>query len=79
MKFILLILKNRIQEPLDTTVGEHQLDVIKNRTILHTLSTIFGTVGMSNKLNKNLYVIFLELILSFLLCIRLNMETSSFT
>ena len=79
MKFILLILKNRIQEPLDTTVGEHQLDVIKNRTILHTLSTIFDIVGMSNKLNKNLSVMFLELILSFLLCIRLNMETSSFT
>ena len=68
--------EKKIYEKLYT---KKNLTVIKNRTILHTLSTIFGIVGMSNKLNKNLYVIFLELILSFLLCIRLNMETSSFT
>ena len=51
----------------------------KNRVILHTLSTICDIIDVSNKLNKVLFVISLELILSFLLCIRSNMETYSFT
>ena len=36
IKFILLILKNRMQETLDTTTGEHQSEAIKNRKILHS-------------------------------------------
>ena len=34
LKFILLILKNRMQETLDTKIGEHQSETIKNRKIL---------------------------------------------
>ena len=35
LKFILLILKNRMQETLDTIIGEHQSETIKNRKISH--------------------------------------------
>ena len=51
------ILKNRMQQTLDNVVGENQTAAIKNRTILHTLSTIRGVIAVSNKLNKNLTVI----------------------
>ena len=34
------ILKNRMEKMLDTIIGENQSPAIKNRTILHTLSTI---------------------------------------
>ena len=60
-----------MQETLDTIVGEHQSEATKNRIVL--------LFDVSNKLNKNLSVISLELILSFLLCISLVMETNSFT
>ena len=40
---------------------------------VHTLSTIYAIIDESNKLNKNLSVKSLELILSFLLCISSNM------
>ena len=46
---------------------------------VHTLSTIYDIIDESNKLNKNLSVKSLELILSFLLSISSNMETNSFT
>ena len=46
---------------------------------VHTLSTIYDIIDESNKLNKNLSVKSLELILSFLLCISSNMVTNSFT
>ena len=36
IKFVLLILKSRIQETLDTIIGEHQSEAIKNRIILHS-------------------------------------------
>ena len=58
-----------MQETIDTTIGEHQSEVIKNRLILHTISIICDITDVSNKLNKNFSIIFLELILSFLLCI----------
>ena len=53
---------------------------IKNRILLH-LSTICYKIDVSNKLNKNLSVISLELIgnLTFVLCISSDMETNSFT
>ena len=64
-----------MRKTLDTIIGEHQSEAIKNRVILHTLSTIFD-IDVSNKLNKNLSVISLELILSFLLCINSDLETN---
>ena len=66
-----------MQKTLDTIIGEHQPEAIKNRIILHTLS-ICDIIDVSNKLNKNLSVMSLELILSFLLCISLDMETNLF-
>ena len=36
IKFILLILKNRMQETLNTIVSEHQSEAIKNRIILQS-------------------------------------------
>ena len=62
-----------MQETLDTEMDKHQAEAIKNRKILHSVYYV------SNKLNKNPSVISLELILSFLLCISLDMETNSFT
>ena len=54
-------------------------EAIKNRILLH-LSTICYITDVSNKLNKNLSVISLELtgILTFLLCISADMEIKSF-
>ena len=76
LKFILLILKNKMQKTLGlvTIIGEHQSDAIKN-FIVHILSTICVIIDESNKMNKNLSVISLELILSFLLCICSDIET----
>ena len=45
-------------------IGEHQSEAIKNITLLYTLSTICIVIDESNKLNKNVSVIFLELTLS---------------
>ena len=55
-------------------------EAIKNRILLH-LSTICYIIGVSNKLNKNLSVISLELIgiLTFLLWISSDIETNLFT
>ena len=55
-------------------------EAIKNRIVLH-LSTICYTINMSYKLNKNLFVISLELIgiLAFLLCISSGMKANLFT
>ena len=61
---------------LVTIIGERQSEAIKN---VHILSTICIIIDESNKLNKNLSVISLELILSFLLCVSSDMETNSFT
>ena len=63
-----------------TMTGGHQSEAIKNRiTLLYTLFLLFVTIDESNKLDKNLSVISLELILSFLLCISLDMEINSCT
>ena len=56
-KIFTTILKNRMQKTLDNMIGQNQTAAIKNRTILHTLSTIRDIIDVSNKLNKNLSVI----------------------
>ena len=63
---------------LVTIIGEHQSEDIKKFTV-HIISTICVIIDESNKVNKNLSVISLELILSFLLCISSDIETKSFT
>ena len=63
---------------LVTIIGERQSEAIKNFTV-HILSTICVIIDESNKLNKNLSVISLELILSFLLFISSDMEKNLFT
>ena len=68
------------KKKLATLIGEHQSEDIKNNNFaVHTLSAICDITDESNKLNKNLSVISLELILSFLLCISSDIETNSFT
>ena len=54
-----------------------QSEAIKKFTV-HILSTICAIIHESNKLNKNISVISLELILSFLLCTSSDIETNSF-
>ena len=53
------ILKNWMQKTLDTIIAENQSAAIKNRTILHTLFTICDIIDVSNKLNKNVSVLFI--------------------
>ena len=64
-KIFTTILKNRIQTTLDDIIGSNQTAAIKNRTILHTLSTIRDTIDISNILNKNLSVISLDFLKAF--------------
>ena len=45
-----------MQQTVDNIIGENQTAAIKNRTILHTLSTIRDIIDLSNQLNKNLSV-----------------------
>ena len=59
------ILKNRMQQTLDNIIGEIQIAAIKNRAILHTLSTIRDIIDVSNKLSKNLSVISLDFLKAF--------------
>ena len=63
---------------LDTITDEHQSEAFKDRTtLLYTLFLLFCICDItdeSNKLNKNLSVISLELILSVLLCISSDMH-----
>ena len=54
-----------MQQTLDNIIGENQTAAIKNRTILHTLSTIRNIIDVSNKLNKNLSVISLDFLKAF--------------
>ena len=51
----------------------------QNNFTVYTLSAIFDITDKSNKLNKNISVISIELIPSFLLGVNSNTETSSFT
>ena len=46
-----------MQKTVDALIGENQSATIKDRTILHTLSTIRYIIDASNKLNKNISVI----------------------
>ena len=62
---------------LVTIIGEDRSEPIKNLTV-HILS-VCVIIDELNKLNKNLSVIFLELISSFLLCISSDIKTNSFT
>ena len=65
-----------MQKTLVTIIGEHQSEAIKNIiTLLYALFLFM--IDELNKLNKNLSIISLELILSFLLCF--DMETNSLT
>ena len=66
-----------MQKPLGlvTIIGERQSEAIRNFTV-HILSTICVIIDESNKLNKSLSIISLELISSFLLCIRSDIETN---
>ena len=59
------ILKNRMQQTLNNIIGENQTAAIKNRTILHTLSTIRDIIDISNKLDKTLSVISLDFLKAF--------------
>ena len=43
-----------MQKALDTIIPENRSAAIKNRTILHSLSTICDIIDVSNKLNDNL-------------------------
>ena len=54
-----------MQKTLDKIIGENQTAAIKNRTILHTLSTIRDIVDLSNKLNKRLSIISLDFLKAF--------------
>ena len=54
-----------MEQTLDKIIGENQTAAIKNRTILHTLSTIWDIIDVSNKLNKNLSVISLDFLKGF--------------
>ena len=61
-----------MQETLYTIIGEHQSEALENRIILHTIFTICNITDVSNKLNKNISVISLDLTLSIWLCISLH-------
>ena len=54
-----------MQQTLNNIIGENQTAAIKNRTILHTLSTIRDIIDVSNKLNKNLSLISLDFVKAF--------------
>ena len=47
------ILKNHMQTTFDAIIGKNQSAAIKNRTILHTFSTILDVIDVSRKLNSS--------------------------
>ena len=49
-----------MQQTLNNIIGENQTAAFKNRTILHTLSTIRDIIDASNELNKSLSIISLD-------------------
>ena len=53
-KIYTAILKNQMQTTLDAIIGENQSPATKNRTILHTFSTIPDVIDVSHKLNSYL-------------------------
>ena len=54
------ILKNYIQKTFDAIISENQSNAIKNRTILHTFSTIRDVIDVSCKLSSNFALICLD-------------------
>ena len=64
-KIFTTILKNRMQKTLDNIIRENQTAALKNRTILHTLSTIRDIIDVSNKLNNNFSVISHDFLMAF--------------
>ena len=50
-KIYTTILKNHMQKTLDAIIGENQLVATKNRTILHTFSTIRDVIHVPYKTN----------------------------
>ena len=75
---IQMIINNQIIKISDTTTGENQSEDINNRIILQ-FSTICDIIDVSSELNKNVSIISLKLILSFLPCISLDVEKNLFT
>ena len=71
--------KNWMQKTLDTIIGEKQ-KLLKTDYFYTLLLFVVHIIGVSNKLNKNIFVISLELIgfLTFLLCVSSNMERNPF-
>ena len=67
-----------MQETSDITTSEHLSEHINNRIILQ-FYTICDIIDVSSELNKNVSIISLKLILSFLPCISLDVEKNSFT
>ena len=53
-KIYTTILKNNMQTTLDAITGENQSAAIKNRTILHSFSTIRDAIGVPSKLSSDL-------------------------
>ena len=68
-----------MKKTLDAIIGEKQ-KLLKKDYIYTLLLFVVYIIDVSNKLNRNLSVISLELteILTFLLCVSSNMETNSF-
>ena len=68
-----------MQKTLDTIIGEKQ-KLLKIDYFYTLLLFVVYIIDVSNKLNKNLYVISLELIgiLTFLLCVGLDIEANPF-
>ena len=64
-KIYTTILKNCIRKTLDAIIIEDESAAIKERTILHTLSTVYDIIDMSNTLNKKLSVISLNFLKAF--------------
>ena len=50
-KIYTTILKNHMQKTLDAIIGENQPVATKNRTMLHTFSTIRDLIGVPYKSN----------------------------
>ena len=62
-KILTTTLKNHMQKTLDTIVAKNQSVAAKNRTILHTISTVQDVIDVPYKLN--LALIFFIFILHF--------------
>ena len=57
-KIYTTILKNHMQKTLVAIIGKNQSTAIKNRTILHTFSTVRDVADISHKLKSDPEAIF---------------------